>query len=92
MEILKGNNKFYIGETEENIIAEITYKYHSEDVIIIDHTYVDPSLRGQNIAGRLLASIVKMAREENLKVIPVCSYAVVKLTRNNQYEDILHKK
>jgi|LGOV01.1.fsa_nt_gb predicted GNAT family acetyltransferase len=92
MEILKGTNKFYIGETEENFIAEITYKYHSEDVIIIDHTYVDPLLRGQNVAGRLLASIVEMARKENLKVIPVCSYAVLKLTRNNQYEDILYKK
>ena len=92
MEISKGKNKFYIGDTEDNCIAEITYKYRSEDVIIIDHTYVDPSLRGQNIAGRLLASVVKMARSENLKVIPVCSYAVLKLTRNNQYEDVLYKK
>lgn len=91
MEIKKGNNKFYIGESEENMVARITWKNGGDNVIVVDHTIVDPSLRGQGVAGKLLAKVVQMARTENLKIVPVCSYVVAKLTRNDEYEDILHK-
>lgn len=91
MEIKKGNNRFFIGESETNDIARITWVNEKENVIAVDHTFVSPELRGQNIAGRLLKSVVDMARNENLKIRPVCSYAVVKLTRNDEYEDILYK-
>lgn len=89
MEIKKGNNRFYIGESEENPIARITWKNGGNNVIIIDHTIVDPSLRGQGIAGKLLDTVVEMARAENLKIVPVCSYAVVKMGRNDKYKDVL---
>lgn len=91
LEIKKGKNKFYIGETEETMVARITWKNGGENIIVVDHTIVDPSLRGQGIAGKLLAKVVEMARTENLKVVPVCSYVVAKLTRNDEYKDILHK-
>ncbi len=89
-EIKKGNNKFYIGDSNDNFIAQITYVYKKKDVIAIDHTFVSPELRGKSIASKLLSEVVKMAREDNLKVIPICSYAVAKLTRNDEYKDILH--
>lgn len=89
--IMTGTNMFYIGESEENNIARITFKYKNEQTIIIDHTFVSPELRGQSIAGKLLNKVVEKAREENLKIIPVCSYAVKKMTRNDEYEDVLAK-
>jgi predicted GNAT family acetyltransferase len=90
LEIKKGTNKFYIGSDENNSIAEITYFYKLDNVIVIDHTYVSEELRGQSIAGKLLQKVVQLARNSNLKVIPVCSYAVVKSTRNDEYKDILY--
>ncbi len=89
MEIKKGKSKFYIGESEDNFIAHITYKNGGKNVIIVDHTFVDPSLRGQSIAGKLLAKVVEMAREENLKIVPVCSYVVTKMSRTDEYKDVL---
>ncbi len=91
-EVKKGTNKFYVGESNDNFIAHITYVYEKENVIAIDHTFVSPELRGKQIASKLLAEVVKMAREEDIKVIPICSYAVAKLTRNDEYIDILYKK
>lgn len=91
-EVKKGNNKFYVGESNDNFLAHITYIYEKENVIAVDHTFVSPELRGKSIAAKLLAELVKMARKEDLKVIPICSYAVAKLTRNDEYEDILFKK
>lgn len=90
-EVKKGNNKFYVGESSDDFIAHITYVYKEENVIAVDHTFVSPELRGKSIASKLLAEVVNMARQENLKIIPICSYAVAKLTRNNEYEDILFK-
>lgn len=89
LEIKKGMNRFYIGESEANDIARITWVFLDDTTIDINHTFVSPELRGQSIAGKLLGKVVEMAREENLKVVPTCSYAVKKLTRNDEYQDIL---
>ncbi len=92
MEIKRGNGKFYIGESEKDFIAHITFKNGGNHVIIVDHTFVDPSLRGQGVAALLMDKVVQMAREENLKVVPVCSYAVVAFKRNVEYQDVLLNK
>ena len=89
MEIKKGNNRFFIGESETNDIARITFYYEHENVIAIDHTFVSPSLRGQSVAGKLLNAVVTYAEENDLKIIPICSYAVKKMSRPG-YEDVLY--
>lgn len=89
MEIKKGNNKFYIGEDEQAPIAEITYQEKDEHTIIVDHTYVSDTLRGQGIAGKLVEVITNYAREEGLKIIPTCSYVVSKMEKTTEYHDLL---
>lgn len=88
-EIKRGTDRFYIGESESNDVARITWVDGGNDIIVVNHTFVDPALRGQSIAGKLLAKVVEMAREENLKIVPSCSYAVAKLTRTDEYKDVL---
>lgn len=90
-EILKGNNKFYIGEDENNPIAQITYKDKDANTIIADHTYVSDELRGQGIAGKLFDKLIEFAREENKKIVPLCSYVKVKMERSSEYEDLISK-
>jgi predicted GNAT family acetyltransferase len=91
MEIKRGKGKFYIGDSETDFIAQITFKDGGNNIIVIDHTFVDPSLRGQGVAGKLMEKVVEMAREENLKCVPVCSYAVVAFKRHQEYQDVLNK-
>lgn len=91
LEIKKGKNGFYIGENEENVLAEITFVNKDENTIIANHTYVTKSLRGQNIARQLLTKLVEYARSENKKIIPVCSYVVREFERNPDYDDLLSK-
>lgn len=91
MEIKRGTGKFYIGESETDFIAQITFKDGGNNVIVIDHTFVDPSLRGQGVAGKLMEKVVEMARKEDLKCVPVCSYAVVAFKRHQEYQDVLKK-
>ncbi|RBP59714.1 hypothetical protein DES36_11865 [Alkalibaculum bacchi] len=85
----KGNKCFYLGENEENPIAEITYKPTENGRVIIDHTYVSPQLRGKQIAKGLVDCVANYCREENLKVLPLCSYAQKLMKKNEEYTDIL---
>jgi len=57
----------------------------------IDHTFVEPELRGQNVAESLVQTIVHQARKEDVKINPVCSFAKKELTKNKEYQDILLK-
>ncbi|PKE36062.1 GNAT family N-acetyltransferase [Macrococcoides caseolyticum] len=84
MEILQGNNKFYVGN-EAAPDAEITFQ-SSGDAIVIDHTYTDPKLRGQGNAKQLVERAVDYARENNLKVVPLCPYARVVMERDPEMQ------
>jgi len=90
--IKQGSNRFFIGESEDNDLARITFYYEQENVIVINHTFVAVELRGKAIAAKLLAKVVEFAKDNNLLIIPECSYAVVKMTRNDEYKDILYKQ
>jgi predicted GNAT family acetyltransferase len=46
-----------------------------DGVMMITHTEVAPHLEGQGIAGRLVQALLDHAREQGLKVRPLCSYA-----------------
>jgi uncharacterized protein len=88
-EIKTGNNKFYIGEDEENPIAEITFVPEGPSKIIVNHTYVSETLRGQGIALKLVNKVTEYAREENKKIIPTCSFVKKVITGSKEYEDVL---
>ena len=42
----------------EKIVAEITFPETSQGVFVIDHTFVDESLRGQGMASKLVQCAV----------------------------------
>ncbi len=70
-------------------IAEMTYQRNAAARVTIDHTEVDPSLRGQGIARRLLDAAVAWARQTGTKITPRCSYVVAEFARNKAIGDVL---
>lgn len=88
LEIKKGNLKFYIGEDESNALAKITF-IHKDNNIVIEHTIVSDALKGQGVARTLVDAVVAYAKEENIKIIPVCDYAKKVLTQDEMYRDVL---
>jgi len=89
MEIKKGTNSFYIGESEENPLAIITYVPSGENRIIADHTYVSGQLSGQGVGKLLLHELAEWARKENKKIIPRCSFVKAQMEKNKEYHDLL---
>jgi len=79
---------FIIRGEDKARVAEMTYSKAGETGIIIDHTEVDESLRGQKVGDQLLAEAVKFAREKGLKVFATCPFALRKLQSNEEYADV----
>lgn len=62
----------YDGGTEA---GECTYQV-KDGKWIVDHTFTDPAYGGQGIAGKMVQCIADAAKERNIVIVPVCSYAV----------------
>ena len=78
---------FYM-EGEKGTIAELTYTKNSEGVITIDHTEVKRQYEGQGKATELVAAAVHFARNNNLKIEPLCPFAEVMFDRYSEYSDV----
>lgn len=67
----------------------VEYDFSPDGEILITHTYVHPDLRGHGIAAHLLENLSKWAEEQQKKIIPICSYAVVFYKRHKEYQHLL---
>ena len=66
----------------------MTYRRLGATRILVDHTEVDPSLRGQGVARQLLDAAVSWARQTGTKISATCSYVVVQLARDKSLADV----
>ena len=75
MEFKIERNRIYKEDKAGQIIAEIKFPETSPDVFVIDHTFVDSSLRGQGIASKLVQAAVDEIKKRGGQVKATCSYA-----------------
>lgn len=80
--------KAYVG-TSAQPLAAMTYSKAGNDLIIIDHTEVDQSLRGQGVGRKLLDALVAMARDKHIKIMPLCPYAKSVFDKDALLKDVL---
>ncbi|MFV9550948.1 GNAT family N-acetyltransferase [Algibacter sp. PT7-4] len=71
------------------IMAEMTYSQAGSNKIIIDHTEVNSSLKGQGIGYKLVEAAVNYARFKHIKIIPQCPFAEAVFKKNINYNDVL---
>jgi predicted GNAT family acetyltransferase len=67
-----GRGRFEV--TREGHVAELTYQQVGDRLVLI-HTEVPPSFRGQGIGGRLVRAALQRAVRDDLTLIPRCPYA-----------------
>ena len=78
---------FVVEEGDERL-AEMVIAISGQRLIIY-HTEVSEKLRGQGIAGKLLDQMVAYARDNALKVVPLCTYVHAQFKRHAEmYKDI----
>lgn len=71
------------------ILAEVTFPQVEPGVVEINHTFVDESLRGQGMAGKLLTRAVSVIAASGFHARPTCSYAVSWFEKHPEHADLL---
>src|SRR3569833_1993198 len=82
-----GLGAFFI-EREGKRIAEQAYRRLDEHRVVIDHTEVDASLRGQGVARSLLDSAVAWARQTGSRGKATCPYAKAQFEKDASIQDV----
>lgn len=76
-------------ERDGKRLAEMTYSRANATLIIIDHTEVDESLKGQGAGRQLLDALVQWARETHTKVMATCPFALAQFRKDASIRDVL---
>ena len=81
--------RFVLVDDTGNRLGFMSFSRAREDLIIIDHTEVDESLRGKQGGRRLFEEMVSWARETSTKVTSVCPFATSMFDRTPEAQDVL---
>jgi predicted GNAT family acetyltransferase len=83
-------DRFVLLDDEGREAGEITWAL-AEDVMIVDHTFVDDKYRGKGYAVDLVRHVVDKARRDDEKVLPLCPFARKEFQEKPEYQDVLRK-
>ncbi|MBT0813105.1 N-acetyltransferase [Litoribacter ruber] len=92
MEILlkdDGTKGFAMSRENNKRVGMMTYSIAGKNLIIIDHTDVDPEFNGKGVGKQMLYKIVEMAREKNIKIVPLCPFAASIFRKSDDIRDVL---
>lgn len=70
-------------------LAHMEFSIAGAGLIIISHTEVGESLRGQGVGRQLLDKLVAHARESGIKILPLCPYAKSVFDKDPSIGDVL---
>ncbi|HEY0651780.1 MAG TPA: GNAT family N-acetyltransferase [Chryseosolibacter sp.] len=79
---------FFIGEKNKPL-AEMTYSKAGAETIIIDHTQVSDELKGKGAGKQLVTAAVDYARQNGIKIIPLCPFARSVFEKVTEFRDVL---
>jgi Predicted acetyltransferase len=87
MEFISEENRFYLEDENQILIAEVTFLI-KDDTLIINHTFVNPDYRGKQLGQQLIKKVVDKAEAENKKIEPLCSFAQREFEKNEAYQHL----
>lgn len=85
MDFITEKDRIYAKDPSGNIVAEVTFPT-VDGVSTIDHTFVDASLRGLGVAGKLVKLAADKILSEGNQIAATCSYADAWFKRHPEYE------
>lgn len=83
-----GKKGRYVIYSNDEFAGEMTFTWAGNTQFIIDHTGVEPKFAGKGLGKKLVMKSVEYARENNLKIIPLCPFAKKVFDRNEDIQDV----
>lgn len=85
--IINKEGVFYY-EVNGEVLAECTYFMAGGNQMVIDHTEVDSSLKGQGVGLALIRAAADYARLQHFKIFPECEFAKAMFNKHSEFNDI----
>ncbi len=85
-----GQGAFFL-ERDGKRTAEVTYRLSGAHDMIVDHSWVDPGLRGAGLARPLIAAAVEWARAHDRRITPDCPYVRSVCEGTPEFADVLER-
>lgn len=92
MNIEQFNNEtkgFFKATESDKEAGRMTYSWAGKERFIIDHTEVNPEFKGKNVGLQLVMAAVNYARDNKLKIIPLCPFAKSVFDKTADIRDVL---
>jgi len=83
---IEEKNRVVIETDDKEFVGEVTFQRRGDDVLVVDHTFVDGNFRGQGIAEKLAVKAIEVAIDEHRKILPACSYIKKYLDQNEDLQ------
>lgn len=64
------------------------YHEQGDDVVVMPHTEIDPSMRGHGLGAVLVRAALDDVRPTGRQVVPSCWYVAQFIDENPEYEDL----
>ena len=87
LEVIRNEEERRFEAWIEGTLSKLDYIQDGKN-FVITHVGVHPDLRGQGIAGRIVQVSLEYAREHELRVVPMCSYAAAYIRRHPEYAEL----
>lgn len=81
----------WIIERDGKQLAELAYTQAGPDLIILEHTQVDDSLRGTGAGKKLVHEAVRWVRTNGIRIMPLCPFARSVFDKEPELGDVLMK-
>lgn len=75
-------------QEEDGKLVFASYRLQGDAYALV-HVEADPDLRGKGAAGRFMTALVQHARDNQIKLVPFCSYARAWFQRHPEAGDLL---
>jgi len=92
LELRHEKDRIYAEDAEGKLLAEVCFPPDGEGRVNICHTFVDESLRGQGVAGRLLQEAASDIAARGLKAKATCSYAARWFAEHPEHAALLEER
>ncbi len=90
MKFIHEKNQIFVEDEDGEVIVLATFPFIEENVINVDHTFVNPAFRGKGVASQLMHEVYNHAKEHNYTIVNTCPYAVAWFKRNKDKADVLN--
>ncbi len=86
---VQGKDGSFFVEINNQRLAEMTYSIEGK-TLVVKHTGVSDELRGKNVGYQLVEHMVTYAKENGLKIKPLCSFVNSVFNKDKEkYIDVL---